>query len=118
MQTINNNLVEVHFYHLILLGTKATALAQRQALTRQFEKDGILHHMKENIAGNTSINDTKNIDLERVQCVGDAWFLLHTLHYHIFQFGYFCFSHFCSGINCPQLIFAAHNSAFHNLVLA
>ena len=59
MQTINNNLVEVHFYHLILLGTKATAFAQLQALTRQFDKDGILDHMTENLAGNTSINDTK-----------------------------------------------------------
>ena len=61
MQTINNNLVEVHFYHLILLGTKASALAQRQALTNQFDKDEILDHMKENIAGNASINYTKNI---------------------------------------------------------
>ena len=49
---------------------------------------------------------------------GDARFFIYSLRSHIFQFGYFCFSHFWSGIVCPKLIFAAHNSAFHNLALA
>ena len=49
---------------------------------------------------------------------GEARNLLYRLGLDVFQPGLFCFSHFCSGIVRPQLIFAAHNSAFHNLVLA
>ena len=49
---------------------------------------------------------------------GKARNLLYRVLLDMVQPGLFCFSHFCSGIVCPQLTFDAHNSAFHNLVLA
>ena len=67
----------------------------------------------------SSISNVSKAEFEGIGTFfGHARFLLYSIRSHIFQFRYFCFSHFCSGIVYPQLIFPAHNSAFHILVLA
>ena len=51
IQTTEENLVKVHFYHLIFLGLSATGKAQCDALVDQLEKDEIYELVKKNLAG-------------------------------------------------------------------
>ena len=51
IQTTEENLVKVHFYHLIFLGLSATGKAQCDALENQLKKDEIFELVKKNLAG-------------------------------------------------------------------
>ena len=44
-------------------------------------------------------------------CRGEALFRFFTFDSHTFQIGHFCFSHFCLGIDHPQLTFDWNSSA-------